>query len=73
VEEDRTAALRQPDGSRNQEGSGTAIKSILVIFLKRTDAAGELRARQLNSLVKLLFFARLRPDLWCCVKANTPL
>jgi hypothetical protein len=62
-EEDRTAVLRRPDGSRYQEGSGTGIKSILVIFLKGTDAAWKLSGCHLNSLVKLLFFARLRPDL----------
>jgi hypothetical protein len=56
VEEDRTAVvLRQPDGSRNQEVSGTRIKSILVIFRKGTDAGRRVRASQLNMLVKLLF------------------
>jgi hypothetical protein len=47
--------LGRPDGSRNQEGSGTRIKSILVIFLKGTDVARVHPAPQLNSLVKLLF------------------
>src|SRR5262249_8610123 len=43
VEDDPTAALRPPDGSRNQEGSGTRIKSIPVIFLNEPVRPGSLR------------------------------